>query len=151
MPFPPPHPHPTLLPPSLLHPSSQPLHPTPYALHPTLCTLHFYTLRTTPYTLYSPLQPAACDQIAFFSFLGLHWSSSESGDLWYKSQVANETIWFRVEGVHGGARRGRELLRQGLALSRSILSHKMYLLIRFKNSTPPQNHHPIVYYYQLRH
>ena len=58
-----------------------------------------------------PHQPVACDQIAFFGFLGLDWSSLESGDLWYKSQVAKETIWSIVEGAHGDAGRAREHLR----------------------------------------
>jgi len=31
------------------------------------------------------------------------------------------------------------------------LSHKMYLLISFRKSTPPQNRQLIVYYYQLKY
>ena len=34
-------------------------------------------------------------QIVFDSSLGLHWSSPESGELWYESEEGKETIWYR--------------------------------------------------------
>ena len=43
-------------------------------------------------------QPAERDQTAVLTSLGLHWSSPESGDLWYKSGGSKETIWSRSEG-----------------------------------------------------
>ena len=43
-------------------------------------------------------QPSEWDQIAFFSSLGLHWSSPESGDLRNTSGASKETVWSRSEG-----------------------------------------------------
>ena len=42
-------------------------------------------------------QPSEWDQLAFFCFFGLHWSSPESGDLWYKSGGSKETIWWCLQ------------------------------------------------------
>jgi len=44
----------------------------------------------------APARPL--NQIAFFSSLGLHWSSPESDDLWFKSGGSKETDWSRSEG-----------------------------------------------------
>jgi len=43
-------------------------------------------------------QPAERDQTAVLTSLGLHWSSPESGDLWYKSGGSKETVWSRHAG-----------------------------------------------------
>ena len=41
----------------------------------------------------------------------------------------------------------RDQLEERLRKARPISSHRMYLLISFRKSTPPQNRQPIVYYY----